>query len=145
MQRRDDRHRQAAPDHRHLLKEVGIAITARQDERFGIACGQFGKAHNVEARAECLALAREHDGADICIGQRLTGGDDRLCHLGIDRVHLVGSGQGDMGDVIGDPGGDAGHGRSSLLYMKPQILAAVEGDVGARSCARGRVPVNCGA
>jgi hypothetical protein len=100
VHRGDHRHGELPPLHRHLLRAVGIAIGALGQAR--LILGRLAReVRQIESGAERAALAREHHNAQalhpLQCAARL---DDALKHLGIERIHLVGPGEADLGDAV---------------------------------------------
>ena len=92
-------------------------------------------ARHVEPGAERPALARQHDAAHVGpVGQRVDRGADPFEHRRVDRVHLVGADQADVGDLVADGNGDAvveglGHGTQAKTPADaPQLRAARPSD-----------------
>jgi hypothetical protein len=104
MDRGDHRHRQGAPLPGALLRAVGDAVGALGEiahPRNGVAVRfHGGEASHVEAGAEGLALARQHDAAQAFHLRELVARfDDAFEHRGVERVHLVGAAQAHVGDA----------------------------------------------
>ena len=121
MDRSDDRHGELPPLHRHLLRTVCIAVGALGQR--GFVLGRLPREiRQVEPGAEGPALAREHHGAQpFHPVERMARLDDPLKHLRVERVHLVGPHETDLGNailpqfdgdaIIDERGGGGGHGR----------------------------------
>ncbi len=100
----DHRYRQLLPHPGDLLAEMGDA--ARLDRSRIPALGatvELAEHRQVETGAERLALPREHDDAQLGRGLQLfTGVGDRLEHLPVEGVALVGTVEPDVGDAVDD-------------------------------------------
>ena len=143
MQGCHHRHGHFAPYHRHLLHQVGIAMGARHHPLDRVLGCEFGKAGHIQPGTKAAPLPRKHHGADIVIVNQLGArGHDGLGHIGIDRVHLIGADQRDMGDMVFDLGLHAGHFKAPVGWAPPgrfgPILADAHGAGQACPCVAGR-------
>ncbi|PAV69872.1 hypothetical protein WR25_04923 [Diploscapter pachys] len=104
MHRGDHGHRQLAPAPGDMLRQDAALVVAC-DPRAGPAARH---ARHVEAGAEPPPLTRQHDAAHVgAIVQRVDRRADGFEHRRIDRIHLVGPRQADVGNAVGDGRGDA--------------------------------------
>ena len=98
VDRRDHRDRQLAPDHRGLLGAIGVAVGAFGQRGFAGAVG-LAHAGQIEPGTERAARARQHHAPRRRLVEEIASGlEDCGEHLGIERVHLVGADQLDVGD-----------------------------------------------
>ena len=115
VDRGDDRHRNVPPDHRGVLRAVGIAVAAFAQRAAGGAfaggarpVGHLAEVRSVEPGAERAALARQDNGTQTFFGlQPFAGGEDGIELRGVERVHLLGPVEADVGDAVFDLYGDA--------------------------------------
>jgi len=89
VHRRDHRHRQFAPLHRHLLELVGIAVCPL-GQRWLILARRAGEAGKIKPGAERPAFTAKHHHAQALHALQCAARFDDACeHFGVKRVHLV--------------------------------------------------------
>ena len=112
----DHRHGDFPPDIGRLLRPVGAGRGAGRIHQPvaapPLARRHLGEVAHVEPGAEAAAFAGQNDGAQARHGlERLARVHQRLEHGVVERVHLVGAGQADVGDAPFEGDGNAvGHG-----------------------------------
>ena len=126
VDRSDDGNRALAPSHGDFLELVRVSVRAF-GQRLALAIGSSSKAGDVEPGTKATPLARQNHGTQALHGAQLfTGVDDGIEHRRVERVHLVGTVQPDLGNaVVGklNRNAVAGHGTPQCFLSRACVPA----------------------
>src|SRR5262249_45180140 len=133
-----------APHPDGILRPIGDAVGARAQAAggapLGVARAHALKVAHVEAGTKGAALARDDDGAHTALAlQALAGLDERAEHGVIERVHLVGAHQANVGDAALDGDCDAiVHAAAPSLAFNHAVALTIASrpseSIGAKMC-----------